>query len=54
MSVFEDSRAFCEACPAGALLGLDPGTRTIGVAVCDPVRTVASALETIERGKTRP
>jgi len=33
----------------GALLGLDPGTRTIGVAICDERRSIASPLETIER-----
>ena len=51
MSVFDDSAAFCAECPSGALLGLDPGSVTIGVAVCDPLRTVASSLETIARGK---
>lgn len=35
----------------GALLGLDPGTKTIGVAICDERRTLASPLETIERSK---
>jgi putative holliday junction resolvase len=35
----------------GALLGLDPGAKTIGVASCDPSRLIASALETIVRGK---
>ena len=35
----------------GALLGLDPGSKTIGVASCDHSRLIASALETIERGK---
>ncbi len=37
--------------PKGALLGLDPGTKTIGVAGCDPTRLIASPLETIARGK---
>ena len=36
---------------AGALLGLDPGTRTLGVAACDPGRIIASPIETISRGK---
>lgn len=35
----------------GALLALDPGARRIGVAVCDPRRTLASPLETITRGR---
>lgn len=35
--------------PKGALLGLDLGTKTIGVAVSDPDRRVAAAVETIAR-----
>jgi putative Holliday junction resolvase len=35
--------------PRGALLGLDLGTKTIGVAVSDPDRRVATAVETIRR-----
>ena len=35
----------------GALLGLDPGSKTIGVAACDPGRMIASPIETIVRGK---
>jgi putative Holliday junction resolvase len=35
----------------GALLGLDPGSKAIGVACCDPSRLIASPLETIARGK---
>lgn len=37
--------------PAGALMGLDPGTKTIGVAVSDGLRMTATALETIRRKK---
>lgn len=37
--------------PSGALLGLDPGTKTIGVAVSDRTRMVASGVETIRRKK---
>jgi putative holliday junction resolvase len=33
----------------GALIGLDLGSRTIGVAVCDPDRRVATGVETIPR-----
>jgi putative pre-16S rRNA nuclease len=33
----------------GALVGLDLGTRTIGVAVSDPDRRLATAVETIQR-----
>ena len=35
--------------PRGALLGLDLGTKTIGVAVCDADRRVAATVETIAR-----
>jgi putative Holliday junction resolvase len=37
--------------PKGALLGLDPGSKTIGVAGCDQGRIIAGAVETIVRGK---
>ena len=33
----------------GALVGLDLGTKTIGVAVSDPDRRLATGVETIER-----
>lgn len=33
----------------GALLGLDLGTKTIGVAVSDPARRVATGVETVVR-----
>lgn len=35
----------------GALIGLDPGTKTIGIAVSDTSRAIATALETITRHK---
>lgn len=35
----------------GALLGLDVGTKTIGIAISDPGRSVASPVETIRRTK---
>lgn len=37
--------------PAGKLMGLDLGTRTIGVAISDAVRYSATPLETIRRTK---
>ena len=37
--------------PTGKLLGLDLGTKTIGVAVSDGVRYTATPLETIARSK---
>lgn len=35
--------------PKGRLLGLDLGTKTIGVAVCDPGRSVATPVATVRR-----
>ncbi len=37
--------------PVGALMGLDFGEKTIGVAVSDRMRSVASPLETVRRAK---
>jgi putative Holliday junction resolvase len=36
---------------SGALLGLDLGEKTIGVASCDPARRVATPVKTIRRTK---
>ncbi len=33
------------------LLGLDPGEKTVGLAICDPGLTIASPLETIRRAR---
>ena len=49
---FEDDAAAFGA--AGALLGLDLGEKTIGVAVCDPARMVATPVETVRRKKFTP
>ena len=50
--IVEDAESFAAALPrAGALIGLDPGTKTIGVAVSDGLRSVASPLETVKRTK---
>jgi len=44
--------AFAKALPAGApLMGLDVGTKTIGLALSDVTRTIASGLATLGRGK---
>jgi len=37
--------------PEGALLGIDLGTKTLGLALTDPVRTVATPHEVYARGK---
>ncbi|MCO8144457.1 Holliday junction resolvase RuvX [Rhodovulum tesquicola] len=52
MSVFDSAEGFAAALPErGALVGLDFGEKTIGVAVSDGLRSVASPLETIRRSK---
>ncbi|MGE0231350.1 MAG: Holliday junction resolvase RuvX [Flavobacteriaceae bacterium] len=44
--------AFAAHLPAaGALMGLDPGTRTIGVALSDRGRMIATPFHVINRGK---
>jgi putative Holliday junction resolvase len=43
---------FRDALPEGGrLMGLDVGTRTIGIALCDSQWTIATAAELIRRGK---
>ena len=37
--------------PAGRLAGLDVGDKTVGVAISDSRRSVASPVETVRRGK---
>lgn len=50
--IFETMEEFTAALPPmSALAGLDLGTKTIGVAVSDQFRTVATPLETIKRSK---
>jgi putative Holliday junction resolvase len=47
-----DRVAFASALPMGGrLAGLDVGTRTIGIALCDSMWTIASPAETIRRTK---
>ncbi|QTD56362.1 Holliday junction resolvase RuvX [Parasphingorhabdus cellanae] len=48
----DDRTAFRAALPdGGRLLGLDVGTKTVGMALCDAQWTIATAAETIERRK---
>ncbi|HCW83944.1 MAG TPA: Holliday junction resolvase RuvX, partial [Rhodobacteraceae bacterium] len=50
--IFETIDDFAAALPrARALVGLDLGTKTIGVSVSDGLLSVASPLETIKRTK---
>lgn len=48
MSVLDD---VADLPSQGALMGLDPGSKTIGVAVSDGLRLTATGLETIRRRK---
>lgn len=49
---FEDAAAFIKAVPAHApLLGLDLGDKTIGIALCDTLWSIATPRETIKRKK---
>ncbi|MEP2104105.1 MAG: Holliday junction resolvase RuvX [Parasphingorhabdus sp.] len=48
----DDRKAFRAALPnGGRLLGLDVGTKTVGMALCDAQWMIATAAETIERRK---
>jgi len=49
--IFEIAEEMEAAVPSGAIAGLDLGTKTIGVAVSDGLRSVATPLETIRRKK---
>ncbi len=50
--IFEDIAEFAAALPrTGAIAGLDLGTKTIGVAVSDGLRQVASPITVIRREK---
>ncbi|WP_339109439.1 Holliday junction resolvase RuvX [Thioclava sp. GXIMD4216] len=50
--IFEDITEFAAALPRmGSILGLDLGTKTIGVAGSDMLRSVASPILTIKRTK---
>jgi putative holliday junction resolvase len=49
MLAYDDFRAILP--PKGGLMGLDPGTKIIGVAATDPGRVIASPIEGIKRTK---
>ncbi|MGE4612040.1 MAG: Holliday junction resolvase RuvX [Paracoccaceae bacterium] len=51
-TIFEDAESFAaDLPPMTALIGLDLGTKTIGVAVSDTFRSVSTPLETVRRKK---
>lgn len=53
--ITEHARGFAEALPdGGVLLGLDPGTKTVGIAMCDAGWRFATAGKTLPRGKFGP
>ncbi|MEM5517264.1 Holliday junction resolvase RuvX [Henriciella sp. AS95] len=37
--------------PFGVLIGIDPGSKTLGIAACDAGRMIASPVETIKKGR---
>lgn len=47
----EDALAFRELATQGRLIGIDAGEKTLGLALSDVTRTIASPLETIRRKK---
>lgn len=49
--LLEGAAALKAACAGRRLLGLDPGTKTIGVAICDPAHRVATPLKVVRRKK---
>lgn len=46
-----DAEAFAGTIAPGRLIGIDAGTKTLGLALSDVRRTIASSLETIRRTK---
>ncbi len=49
--LFFSAVAFRESVPEGPLLGLDVGSKTIGLAACDLARVIATPLHTVARRK---
>ena len=50
-STVGDIEAFAALLAPGRLIGIDAGTKTLGLALSDVTRSIASALETIRRTK---
>lgn len=52
VTLFSDKRAFAQALPGkGALMGVDVGEKTLGLAISDAAWRVASPLQTLRRTK---
>ncbi len=49
MSNTDDSAKLLSLPQTGRLIALDPGTKRVGVAVCDPSQTIASPIRTLTR-----
>ena len=49
--IFSNLKSFDDALPAGRLLGLDLGAKTVGLALSDHGRVVATPMETLRRTK---
>jgi len=49
--IFSDLTPFADALPAGRLLGLDLGSKTVGLALSDPGCAIATPMETVRRTK---
>lgn len=49
--ITDEAAIFADLSPSGRLIGIDPGTKTFGLALSDVHRSVASPLETIRRVK---
>ena len=47
----DDAQTFADLVAQGRLIGIDAGTKTLGLALSDTRRSIASALETIRRTK---
>ena len=57
MALLSTPEAFWQASPAGRLAGLDVGTKTIGLALSDPLRLLVSPAQVLVRttwGETGP
>ena len=49
--IFADLTPFADALPPGRLLGLDLGTKTLGLGLSDRGRAIATPMETLRRTK---
>ena len=47
--IFNNKEDFLKNCPNGRLIGLDVGTKTVGIAITDETRTIPLPVETLMR-----